>query len=247
MKILFLGFLLSLSLSVSATTTYVYNVTKDEVIEEYASDRIRPIASVTKLMTAIVVIESGASLIEKIPYRGFAGRKEMTREQLLKLLLVKSDNNAAEALAKSYIGGRSAFIANMNYKANQLGMTNTVYEDPSGIGKNNLSNAKDLSVLLTYAYNYDVMRELSALESFNIESVSKKKRKSRVVKVNNTNFNLLKEYKEIAISKTGFTNAAGKCLVMYLTKHGEKYTIVILGERNTKTIQQAGRKIIERL
>jgi D-alanyl-D-alanine carboxypeptidase len=75
----------------------------------------------------------------------------------------------------------------------------------------------------------------------------KKKRKPRVVKVNNTNFNLLKEYKEIAISKTGFTNAAGKCLVMYLTKHGEKYTIVILGERNTQSVQRVSRKIIERL
>jgi D-alanyl-D-alanine endopeptidase (penicillin-binding protein 7) len=247
MKQLFLTLFLLLSLNVNAATTYVYNVTKDEVVEEYASERIRPIASVTKLMTAIVVIESGASLYEKIPYRGFAGRKEMTREQLLKLLLVKSDNNAAEALARSYTGGRSAFIANMNHKANQLGMTNTAYEDPSGIGRNNLSNAKDLSVLLTYAYNYDVMRELSALESFNIESVSKKKRKPRVVKVNNTNFNLLKEYKEIVISKTGFTSAAGKCLVMYLTKHDEKYTIVILGERNTQSVQRVSRKIIERL
>ena len=247
MKQLFLTLFLLFSLNVNAATTYVYNVTKDEVIEEYASDKIRPIASVTKLMTAIVVIESGASLNEKIPYRGFAGRKEMTREQLLKLLLVKSDNNAAEALARGYPGGRISFIANMNHKANQLGMTKTVYEDPSGIGRNNLSNAKDLSLLLTYAYNYSTMRDLSALESFNIESVGRKKRKPRVITVNNTNFNLLKEYKEIVISKTGFTNAAGKCLVMYLTKHGEKYTIVILGERNTKTIQQAGRKIIERL
>lgn len=230
-----------------ATTTYVYNITKDEIIEEYASETIRPIASVTKLMTAIVVLESGASLNQKVPYKGFLGKKELTREQLLKLLLVKSDNNAAEALANGYSGGRLAFIANMNLKANQLGMFHTQYEDPSGLGRNNQSTAKDLSILLNYSYGFDRMRDISAIERLHFVQHAKKKRKDIIVTINNTNYNLLREYKEIVISKTGFTNPAGKCLAMLLTKNDERYTIVILGERNTKEVQKIGRNIIERL
>ena len=237
---------LLLSAHVSSATTYVYNVTKDEVVHEYASERVRPIASVTKLMTAIVVIESGASLNEKVSYRGFLGRKELSREELLKLLLVKSDNQAAEALAKAHSGGRSSFIANMNHKAEQLGMIHTQYEDPSGIGRNNISNARDLSILLNYAYNFDTMKNLAAIEQMHVTQYTRRKVKRNLV-VQNTNYNLLKEYKEIEISKTGFTNAAGKCLAMLLTKNGEKYTIVILGERNTRDVQRVGKKIIEAL
>ena len=246
MKKLILILSLLLSAHVSSATTYVYNVTKDEVVHEYASERVRPIASVTKLMTAIVVIESGASLTEKISYKGFLGKKELSREELLKLLLVKSDNQAAEALAKAYSGGKSGFIANMNHKAGQLGMIHTSYEDPSGIGRNNISNARDLSILLNYAYNFDTMKNLAAIEQMHVTQNTRRKVKRNLV-VQNTNYNLLKEYKEIEISKTGFTNAAGKCLAMLLTKNGEKYTIVILGERNTRDVQRVGKKIIEAL
>lgn len=247
MKKLIFTLALLLSTNVSSATTFVYNVTKDEVVHEYASERARPIASVTKLMTAIVVIESGAPLNEKVSYRGFLGKKELTREELLKLLLVKSDNQAAEALAKAYSGGRSGFIANMNYKAEQLGMIHTQYEDPSGLGKNNISTARDISKLLNYSYNYDTMKNLAALENIQFTKTSKKKKKQSLMVVNNTNYNLLKEYKEIAISKTGFTNAAGKCLAMLLTKNGERYTIVILGQRNTREVQRVGKSIIETL
>jgi D-alanyl-D-alanine endopeptidase (penicillin-binding protein 7) len=249
MKKLVFTLALLLSTNVSSATTFVYNVTKDEVVHEYASERVRPIASVTKLMTAIIVIESGASLNEKVPYRGFLGKKELSREELLKLLLVKSDNQAAEALAKAHSGGRSSFIANMNHKASQLGMIHTSYEDPSGIGRNNISTARDISTLLNYSYNFDTMKNLAALENIQFvkQSKKKKKKKQSLMVVNNTNYNLLKEYKEIEISKTGFTNAAGKCLAMLLTKNGEKYTIVILGERNTRDVQRVGKKIIEAL
>lgn len=247
MKKLVFTLALLLSTNVSSATTFVYNVTKDEVVHEYASERVRPIASVTKLMTAIIVIESGASLNEKVSYRGFLGKKELSREELLKLLLVKSDNQAAEALAKAYSGGRSGFIANMNHKAGQLEMIHTSYEDPSGIGRKNISTARDISILLNYSHNFDTMKNLAALENVQFTKQSKRKKKQSLMVVNNTNYNLLKEYKEIEISKTGFTNAAGKCLAMLLTKNGEKYTIVILGERNTRDVQRVGRKIIETL
>jgi D-alanyl-D-alanine carboxypeptidase len=90
------------------------------------------------------------------------------------------------------------------------------------------------------------MKNLAAIEQMHVTQYTRRKVKRNLV-VQNTNYNLLKEYKEIEISKTGFTNAAGKCLAMLLTKNGEKYTIVILGERNTRDVQRVGKKIIEAL
>ena len=224
-----------------ASTKYVYNVTKDEVIVDDNSEMIRPIASVTKLMTAIVSLNVGDSLSDKIIYNG----KRRTKEELLYLMLVKSDNRAAEALAKSYPGGRDNFIIAMNITAYQYGMSNTHYDDASGISSNNKSTARDLSILLKHAYVYLKIREMASTQSFKL--YEKRKKKTKVITVNNTNINLLKDFSEIQISKTGFTNSAGKCLVMYLTKNEEQYIIVILGEHNTKSVQQVSRTIIENL
>jgi D-alanyl-D-alanine endopeptidase (penicillin-binding protein 7) len=239
---LILAFLCSTSY---ASTKYVYNVTKDEIIVDNNSEIVRPIASVTKLMTAIVSLNEGGSLDKKIPYHGFLGFGKRTKQELLYLLLVKSDNQAAEALAKSYPGGRDNFIISMNIHAYQFGMLNTHYADPSGLNVNNKSTAKDLSLLLQRAYIYPQIREMASSTTYSVMKPVKKKNK--VVKINNTNIILLKEYNQIQISKTGFTNPAGKCLVMYLTKNNEQYIIVILGERNTKSVQQVGRGIIESL
>lgn len=228
-----------------ASTKYVYNVTKDQVIIDDNSEMIRPIASVTKLMTAIVSLNVGDSLLEKIPYQGKLGGKKRTKEELLYLMLVKSDNQAAEALARSYTGGRDNFIIAMNIQAMQYGMLSTHYEDASGLNVNNRSTARDLAILLQHAYVYHRIREMASTPSFKL--VQPRKKKTKLVTVNNTNINLLKDFSEIQISKTGFTNPAGKCLVMYLTKNEEQYIIVILGEHNTKSVQQVGREIIESL
>jgi D-alanyl-D-alanine endopeptidase (penicillin-binding protein 7) len=228
-----------------ASTKYVYNVTKDQVIVDDNSEMIRPIASVTKLMTAIISLNVGDPLSIKIPYHGKLGGKKRTKEELLYLMLVKSDNQAAEALARSYPGGRDNFIIAMNLTAYQYGMSSTHYEDASGLDSNNRSTARDLSILLQHAYVYQKIREMASTASFKIYEPRKKK--TRVITVNNTNINLLKDFSEIKISKTGFTNPAGKCLVMYLTKNEEQYIIVILGEHNTKSVQLVGREIIESL
>lgn len=225
-----------------AATQYVYNVTKEEVVTEYASDLVRPIASVTKLMTALIVVTGSDSLIEKIPY----GRSKRTREELLYLMLVKSDNQAAESLAKSYRGGRDNFIIQMNLKAFELGMNDTFFDDPSGLSRKNQSTARDLTLLIRHAHLYNKMREISSTASYTIVEPLKKKR-YRFSTVNNTNINLLKDYKEIEISKTGFTNPAGKCLAMFVSKHGEGFVIVILGEHNTKSVQKVSRHIIDNL
>lgn len=230
------------TLSFSAPTKFVYNITQNKIVLDCESDVLRPIASVTKLMTALVVIDSNMNMSEKVSYRGFFKRK-MSREDLLSLMLVKSDNNAAEALARSYDGGRDRFILEMNVKAASIGMISTHYDDPSGISAGNVSTAKDLATLLTHIYNYHKIKDITSTASYNLE-VENKRKKHSYVTVNNTNRNLLTEFHEIEISKTGTTNAAGKCLAMFVTRNGNHYVVVILGERNRKSIEKVSRNIL---
>lgn len=223
---------------------YVVNLSKDEVVVDSGSQIVRPIASVTKLMTSLVVIDSGYDLEEKIPYKGYF-RRQMSRNDLLSLMLVKSDNQAANALAGSLPGGRDNFIAEMNIKAISLGMSNTHYDDPSGLSAANISTARDLAILLNHAYDYYKIREITSTVSYSLSVEEKRKHKvvSRTVTINNTNRNLLSEYSEIRISKTGTTSAAGKCLAMLINRNGDKYAVIILGERNRKTVEKASRRL----
>jgi len=143
----------------------------------------------------------------------------------------------------------SNFINEMNIKAVSIGMPNTHYDDPSGLSSGNISTAKDLAVLLNHVYDYYKIREITSTVSYNIPVEVKRKRKvyERHVTINNTNRNLLSEYSEIRISKTGTTNAAGKCLAMLINHNGDKYAVVILGERNRKTVEALSRKIFTTL
>ena len=261
MKPLILSFALLLSTDVFAATQYVYNYSKNETVIDEGSEKVRPIASVTKLMTAIVILESKANLDEKVPYKGFKNipSKQRTRDELLALLLIKSDNNAAEALARSFPGGRDHFIDVMNVTSKFLGMEHTTYDDPSGLSPHNQSTAKDLTKLLHYASTYPKIKQIASMTSFvlvepSVKKVAAKKKKKartfssyRVITVNNTNFHLLNEYEEIEISKTGYTNPAGKCLTMFVTKNGEQFAVVILGERNMRDVEKVSRKILNSL
>lgn len=248
MKTIILTLLFVCSTSL-ATTQYVYNVSKDLVIIESAADAVRPIASVTKLMTALIILDSRLSMDEKVPYRGSKqlSSKPRSREELLSLMLIKSDNNAADALARSVPGGRERFIRMMNDTALSLGMMSTTYEDSSGLGFHNQSTAKDLAILLQHVYNYDKIRQVASTQRYVVIDTTKKKKRRKVVTVNNTNYKLLVDYSEIEISKTGFTNPAGKCLAMFITKHGDHFVVVILGERNTSSVQKVSRGIINNL
>ena len=247
MKQIILIPLLLLSVTGQASTKYVFNVSRNEVVLDNGSDIVRSIASVTKLMTAIVILDSKVDLSEKVPYKGRWLSKNVTREDLLQIMLVKSDNHAAEYLAMSYPGGRSTFITMMNIKADQLKMYSTSFVDPSGIGSDNKSTARDLTTLLQHAYSYDNIRHITSTSSYNIKLNNKQKKKERYVTVNNTNRNLLNEFEEIQISKTGTTNAAGKCLVMFLDRNGQHYAVIILGERNKQSVENISRSIIRSL
>ena len=243
MKILLVTLLLVLTSSASSSPTkFVYNISQNQIVVDCDSETVRPIASVTKLMTALVVLDSQQSMTERLNYKGYS-KRNLTREEIFNLMLVKSDNRAAETLAKNYLGGRDQFIKEMNMKALSLGMTHTRYEDPSGISSKNISTARDLTRLLVHMHTYERVIDVTSQASYSMDVESKKK-KHTMVTINNTNRNLLSEFGGIEISKTGTTNAAGKCLAMFVTRNGLHYVVVILGERNRKTIEKVSRNIL---
>ena len=199
-------------------------------------DRPRPIASLTKLMTALVIIESGLSLDEQIAItredrdrlRGTRSRLAFnavfTRYDLLRAALGASDNRAAAALARTYPGGQEAMVQAMNAKAQALGMLQTRYADASGLDSGNVSTARDLTRLVAETRKHALLHILTTTASFSItDRVS-----GRELGYHNTNRLLRKETWDIALSKTGYTAAAGNCLLMQATIANRPLTIVLL-------------------
>lgn len=231
------------NLAHAESSYYVYNQTKKEKVYEQNITEQRPIASVTKLMTALVVVESSPVWVEKIKYKGniFFSR-QVSKKELFESLLIRSDNNAANAFADAWPGGYSAFIATMNARAQSLGMTKTHFDDPSGLDHNNVSTAEDLVKLVDEASKHDVIRYTSSSKYLRIEQHTRKKINS--VSLNNTNKQLLFEFDNIVLSKTGFTNPAGRCLALLVDKNGVKYSIVILGEKSVQSREKQARHLI---
>jgi len=199
-------------------------------------DRPRPIASLTKLMTALVIIESGLSLEEPIKItredrdrlRGTRSRlgfnAVFTRYDLLRAALGASDNRAAAALGRTYPGGQEAMVQAMNAKAQTLGMTQTRYADASGLDSGNVSTARDLTRLVAETRKHALLHILTTTASFRITDQAS----GREVAYHNTNRLLRKETWDIALSKTGYTAAAGNCLLMQTTIANRPLTIVLL-------------------
>jgi len=242
-RIFVILFLLIPSAFANVPSYYVYNQTQKEiVVGEYAGIQ-RPIASLTKLMTALVVVNSNLDLQEKVLYRGGIFRsKNVSRRDLLDSLLIKSDNAAAEALAHSWPGGRTAFIDEMNNTARSLGMNNTSYSDPSGLDKHNISTAFDLSKLVEESSKNNLITSSSSSKYLTIETKTKKK--ISYASVGNTNKNLLFEFDNIILSKTGYTNPAGRCLALLVEKSNNKFVIIILGEKTVIDREKRARQLI---
>jgi D-alanyl-D-alanine endopeptidase (penicillin-binding protein 7) len=202
------------------------------IISAKGETTLRPIASLTKLMTALIVVEFKLDMNEEVPYKGGIWKgKKAKRYELLESLLIKSDNAAAEALANSIPGGRSVFVDMMNSRARSLGMKDTSYEDPSGLGRNNISTANDLAILVLKAYEHPEIANTSSSKYFKVER--KNKKKITYMAVGNTNSQLLSHFDSITLSKTGYTNPAGRCLALMVEKHSQKYVIIILGEKTS--------------
>ena len=199
-------------------------------------DQVRPIASITKLMTAMVVLDSGASLDEKISVSKddrdmvqlTGSRLEygatLSRREMIMISIMASENRAASALGRNHPGGLKAFIKAMNQKAASLGMSNSIFADPAGLKPENKSTASDLMKMVKAAQNYPLIHEASTTTRIEVRPY-----KSRGPLVyGNTNRLLKNANWDIALSKTGYINEAGRCLVMQAMIEGERVSIVLL-------------------
>ena len=198
----------------------VVDAKSGEVIFEHDAGAITPIASVTKLMTALVVIDAQQPLGEIIEIKASDRWKgkgafshlpngaKLTRGDLLRLALMASENLAARTLANNYPGGMPEFVRTMNMKAKVLGMTQSRFDDPSGLSSANVSSARDLVKLINAASRQQEIREYSTLHTHEVRLGK------NMFMFRNTNLLVGREDWEILVQKTGFTQDAGQCLVM---------------------------------
>ena len=229
----------SANLSIASTKALVMNQNTREIIYSKNLDTPTPIASVTKLMTAMVVLDAKLNLNDVVSItendvdylKGTSSRlpvgTTMTREDLLNLALIASENRAASALATHYPGGKARFVQDMNTKAVSLGMMNTRFEDSTGLTSNNVSTASDLAKMVHAAYQYPLIRQITTTSDYDLNVGSRR----QPLHFHNTNA-LVRESSnsswEIGLSKTGYISEAGRCLVMQATIAGEPLILVLL-------------------
>ena len=214
-------------------SVYVYNETADRVEYQHNSTEYRPIASITKLMTAMVALDYSKDLFRQLPLntavKSNLPRGNYSRQELFTAMLVRSDNAAAETLAADYPGGRKEFIWKMNQQARAWEI-NAVFRDPTGLDAHNMATAGDVGTMVSYASGYWVIREASVKKTVAFETRFKKKLKT--IQLNNTNRPILLEFDNIITSKTGFTGPAGWCVAMVVEHERQRRVIVVLGEKN---------------
>jgi len=206
------------------------------------SRSIAPIASISKLMTAMVVLDAMLPLDEEVSVeaadldrlKGTRSRLQVgmtfTRNELLKLALMASENRAASALARSYPGGKAAIVAAMNAKASELGMQDTKFIDPTGLSRGNVSTAQDLIRMVAAARNYDLIRRYTTSASHSVDGWD-----GREMRFNNTNPLVRNVTWDIGVSKTGYISEAGLCLVMEAKINQRPVIIVLLNSWGKRT------------
>jgi D-alanyl-D-alanine endopeptidase (penicillin-binding protein 7) len=208
-----------------------------KVLLEKNADQVAPIASLTKLMTAMVVLDARQDMHEMIAIeqgdvdivKHSTSRvpvgSHITRADVLQLALMSSDNRAAASLARTFEGGPVAFKAAVRAKIAALGMTNTVIEEPTGLSPNNRSTAQDLVKMAMAASTYPEIARITT-DSSDLVNIN-----GRNVEYHNTNRLVGAKGWEIGLSKTGYTEEAGKCLIMRITSAGKNATLVLLNAK----------------
>ena len=222
------------TLDLKSSVALVIDQDTSEVLFSKNDKAVLPIASLTKLMTGLVVSEAHLSMNEVIAIsqddvdtekrsssRLMVGT-ELTRGELLHLALMSSENRAAHALGRSFPGGMPVFVKLMNDKARFIGMSSTVYAEPTGLSSKNQSSARDLAKLVNVAYGDPMMRELSTSPTYQVEVGN------RTLQYNNTNRLVKSPSWEIGLQKTGYITEAGQCLVMQAKVAGRKLIMVFL-------------------
>jgi len=195
---------------------------------------VLPIASITKLMTAMVILDANLNLEQRVAIsdedydfvKGTHSRLRpgtvLTRDELLLLALMSSENRAAASLGRTYPGGTEAFVVAMNAKAQALGMRDTRFVDPTGLSSSNVSSARDLARMVAAAHEYPLIRQYSTRESATVQAFG------RPLGYRNTNGLVRNAHWEIGVQKTGYISEAGRCLVMRVRMASREVIVVLL-------------------
>jgi len=223
-------------LSLRSSMALVVDQKSGKTLYSKNTDVRAPIASITKLMTAMVVLDAHLPLDEKLvignedvdSLRNTHSRlkvgTKLSRDMALQLALMSSENRAAATLARHYPGGFPAFIAAMNRKAASLGMAQTHFVDSTGLNSDNVSTAQDLVRMVQAAYQYPLIREMTTTGSYDVAM----KATGRQMQFKNTNMLVRSNSWQIGLSKTGYINEAGHCLVMQAEIAKQPMIIVLL-------------------
>ncbi|MBD8259647.1 D-alanyl-D-alanine endopeptidase [Pantoea agglomerans] len=221
---------------IASGSAMIVDLTTNKVLFSSHPDRVRPIASITKLMTAMVVLDAHLPMNEMITVdvsqtpemRGVFSRvklnSQISRRNMLLLALMSSENRAAASLAHAYPGGYNAFIRAMNAKARSLGMKQTRYVEPTGLSTQNVSSAQDLVKLLKATREYPLLGALSTTK----EETAVFAHPSYALPFRNTNHLVYKDDWHIQLTKTGYTDEAGHCLVMRTMINNRPVALVVL-------------------
>jgi D-alanyl-D-alanine endopeptidase (penicillin-binding protein 7) len=222
------------ALALKSSVALVVDQDTKEVLFSKNEQAVLPIASITKLMTGLLVSEGHLPMDENITItqadvdteKGSRSRlavgTELSRGELLHLALMSSENRAAHALGRTYPGGLEHFVQLMNVRAKTLGMHDTSYVEPTGLSSKNQSSARDLATLVNFAYGDSTLRELSTSTGYQVE-VGR-----RTLQFNNTNRLVKNPAWDIGLQKTGYISEAGQCLVMQAKVAGRKLIMVFL-------------------
>ena len=229
------------ALDLGSSVAFVIDQANNQVLFEKNAGVALPIASITKLMTGLIVVESGLNLDEvltvtdaDVDRHKFTSSRlrvgaTMTRRDLLHIALMSSENRAAAALGRNYPGGIGAFVAAMNAKAHELGMTETRYVDSSGLSSQNVASARDLARLAVVAYGEPLLRQFSTDPKYAVDDGR------RTMQYGNTNYLVASPDWNIGLQKTGFINEAGKCLLMQAVIQGRHVIMVFLDSKGRQT------------
>ncbi len=228
-------------LALKSATALVMDQSTGAILFEKNPGAVLPIASITKLMTAMVALDAQPDMEEMLSIsdedvdtlRGTRSRLRvgtpLAREDMMHLALMSSENRAASALSRHYPGGREAFVAAMNFKAQELGLIQTHFDDPTGLTARNVSSARDLVKLVAAAHQYPLIRRFTTSTEYQVAV------HGRAQLFRNTNSLVKSASWDIGLSKTGFINEAGKCLVMQAWLNKKPTIIVLLDSMGKST------------
>jgi D-alanyl-D-alanine endopeptidase (penicillin-binding protein 7) len=225
-------------LALSSNVALVMDQTTNEILFEKNAAIPLPIASITKLMTSLVVVESGQDLDElltvteddvdreKFTHSRLRVGAQLSRANMLHIALMSSENRAAAALGRNYPGGIRAFVAAMNTRARKLGMDSSQFSDSTGLNSSNVSSARDLAKLVMAAYQHPLIRQYSTDSRYAVDPGG------RTLEYRNSNGLIESTDWEIGLQKTGYISEAGRCLVMQVHVSGRPFVMIFLDSKS---------------